>query len=103
METGTEGLDLLHQPLGQLLARDDGKSRNIVDRLLGIKLGALAAGTIEDIDDVRLDIEKAQLENSEETARSRSDDDGICFDRRGYLARLRPRLVSSSVIPIVRW
>src|SRR5260221_14541919 len=86
MKHRTEGFDLLHQPLGQLLPRNDGKSRNVIDRLLGIELGALAARAVEDIDDVCLDIEKAELKNGKETARPCSDNDGIRFDRRRCLA-----------------
>ena len=53
MEGRAERLDLLQQPVGQLLAGDDRQRRNVVDRLLGIELGALAAGLVEDVDHVR--------------------------------------------------
>ena len=43
MELGAERLDLLHELVGQLLAGDDGQPGDVVDRLLGIELGALAA------------------------------------------------------------
>ncbi len=52
MELGAERLDLIHQPVGQLLAGDHGQAGNVVDRLLGIELGALAAGAVENVDDV---------------------------------------------------
>src|SRR5690606_25478390 len=57
MEYGIERLDLLEKTLGQFLARHHGQSRDVVNRLLGIELGALSAGLVEDVDQVRLDVE----------------------------------------------
>ena len=75
--TGVERLDLLHQPVGQLLAGDDGQRRNVVDRLFRIEFGALAADLVEDVDEMALDVEQAQLEHGEQPARARPDDDDI--------------------------
>ncbi len=49
-----ERLDLLHQPVGQFLAGDDGQARNVVDRLFRIELGALPARPVEDVDQMAL-------------------------------------------------
>ncbi len=54
MELRIERLDLFHQPVGQFLAGDDGQAGNVVDRLFGIKLGALAARPVEDVDQMAL-------------------------------------------------
>ena len=61
-----ERLDLLHQGVGQAVAGDVGNAGNVVDRLLRIELGALAADLVEDVDEVRLDIEQAELEHGEQ-------------------------------------
>ena len=34
----------------EALARDDWEARDVVDRLLGVELGALPAGPVEDVD-----------------------------------------------------
>ena len=54
MEHRLERLDLLEQPVGQLLAGADRKAGDVVDRLFWVKLGALAAGLVENIDDMGL-------------------------------------------------
>ena len=82
MEGGIERLDLRHQGVGQPLAGDDRQSRNVVDRLFGIQLGALAAGLVQDVDDVGLDVDQAQLEHGKQPDRPRADDDGIRLDDR---------------------
>ncbi len=55
-----ERLDLFHQPVGQFLAGDDGQAGNVVDRLFRIKLGALTAGPVEDVDQMGFEIQQAQ-------------------------------------------
>ena len=62
MEDGLEWPDLLEQPVGQLLAGADRKAGNVVDRLLGIKLGALAARPVENIDHMRLQLRQRRAE-----------------------------------------
>ena len=76
------GLICCQQPVGQLLARHDRQARNVVDRLLRIELGALAADLVEDVDDVRLDVDETELEHGEQPDRPCADDQGIGFDRR---------------------
>src|SRR5688572_20619160 len=79
MELGAERTDLLHQPVHQPLAGDDRQARNVVDRLLRIKLGALAARPVEDVDEVAFEVEEAELEDREQAAGPGSDDDDIRF------------------------
>ena len=62
-----------------------GNAGNVVDRLFRIKLGALPAELVEDVDEMRLDVEQAQFENGEQAARARADDQHIGFDRFAHL------------------
>ena len=71
MERGAEGLDLRHQRIGEALACHDRQPGNVVDRFLRIELGALAAGLVENVDDVRLDIDEAEFEHREQPDRAR--------------------------------
>ena len=84
MELRIERLDLLHQPVGQFLAGDDGQARNVVDRLFGIKLGALAARPVEDVDQMAFEIQQPQLEHGEQADGARADDGDIGFDCRAH-------------------
>jgi hypothetical protein len=87
MEPGMERLDLLHQPVYQLLRAADRQRRDIVDRLVGIELRALAARVRERIDDFAFHAEQAELEHREEADRPRADDDAFGADgvlRRGF-------------------
>ncbi len=77
MELGAERLDLLHEPVGQLLAGHHDDARDVVDRLLGVELGALAARPVEDVHHMRLDVEQAELEHGEEADRP-------CLRRSGH-------------------
>ena len=83
MELRTERLDLRQQPVGQLLPGDDRQAGDVVDRLFRIKLGTLPAGLVEDVDDVRLDVEEAELEHRKQADRPGADDDGIRLDGSG--------------------
>ena len=74
------GLICSMQLVGQLLAGDDRQAGNVVDRLLGVELGALAAGSVENVDDVRFDIEKAELEHGKQADGPGANDDGIGLD-----------------------
>src|SRR5262245_60452656 len=65
------------QPVGQLLAGADRKTRDVVDWLLGIELGALAARLVENIDDIRLQPREPELENSKEPDRTRANNNDI--------------------------
>ena len=84
MELGAEGLDLVHELVGQLLAGDDGQPGDVVDRLLGIELGALPPGAIENVDDLAFDVDQAELEHGEETDRAGADNDCIRLDDFGH-------------------
>ncbi len=66
-----ERLDLLHQRVDQPLRRHLRQRRNVVDRLLRIELGALAADLVEDVDEMRLHVEQAELEHREQPDRAR--------------------------------
>ena len=80
MELRIERLDLLQQPVGQFLAGDDGQARNVVDRLFRIKLGALAARPVEDVDQMAFEIQQPQFEHGEQADGARADDGDIGFD-----------------------
>ena len=80
MEGRTERLDLLHQRIDMALRRDIGHARNVVDRLLRIKLGALAADLVEDVDEMRLHVEQAELEHGEQPAGPGADDQHVGLD-----------------------
>ncbi len=83
MELRVEGLDLRHQPVDQSLGAANGQGGNVVNRLLGIQLGALTAGMCEGIDQMRCDSQQTELENLEQTARTGPDDDDLRFDDGG--------------------
>ena len=80
MECRLERLDLLQQPVGQFLAGDDRQTRNVVDRLLGIELGALPARPVEDVDQMAFEIEQPKLEHREQPDRACSDDGDVGLD-----------------------
>lgn len=84
MESGAEWLDLFHQPVGQLLTCDDGQTRNVIDRLLGVELCALPARPVQNVHQVRLEIEQTQLEHGEKPDRACSDDGDVCLDGAGH-------------------
>src|SRR3990170_1832361 len=75
MEDGLEGPDLLQEPVGQLLAGADGQTRNVVDRLLGVELGALAARPVENIDDMGFQPREPELKYREQAHRAGANDD----------------------------
>jgi len=79
MKVGTERLDLFHQAIGQFLAGDVRQSRNVVDRLFRIELGALPTWPVEDINEVSLEVEQAKLENREEPDRPGADNGDVGF------------------------
>ena len=81
MEGGVKRLDLVHQLVGDALAGDDRDAGNVVDRLFRIELGALTADLVENVDEVRLDVEQAELEHREQADRTRADDQHIGLDR----------------------
>ena len=80
MEGRVERLDLRQQRLGQPDAGDVGDAGHVVDRLFRIELGALAADLVEDVDQVRLDVEQAELEHREQADGPRADDQHVGLD-----------------------
>ena len=65
MELRVERLDLLQQRLDQALRARIGNAGNIVDRFFRIKLGALAADFVENVDEVTPHVEQTELEHGE--------------------------------------
>jgi hypothetical protein len=80
---GSNGLICSIRRFGQFLAGDDGQAGNVVDRLFRIKLGALAARPVEDVDQMAFEVEQPQLEHGEQADRPRADDGHIGFDGLG--------------------
>src|SRR5262245_5665608 len=81
MELGAERLDLRKQALDQALPGAEGNAGDVVDRLLGIELGALAADLVQDVDEMRLHVEEAELEHREQPAGPRPDDEHVGLDQ----------------------
>ena len=75
-----ERLDLLHQQVDQLLAGAARHGRDVVDRLVRIELGALAADLVEIVDQLALHAEQAGLEHGEQAARAGADDGHVGLD-----------------------
>ena len=63
VEAGVKGLDLLEQPVDQFLRSADRNRGNVIDRLVRIELGALAAGMRERIHDLAFHAEQPELEH----------------------------------------
>ena len=79
MEMRVERLDLFQQPFGEFRAGADRHGRNVVNRFFRIKLGALAARPVENIDQMAFDVVKSELEYGEQPHGARADNDGIGF------------------------
>jgi len=54
-----------------------GSPGNVIDGFLGIKLGALAARPVEDIDNMRFQLGEAKLKHREEADRPRANNNDI--------------------------
>ncbi len=80
MEHRLERLDLLHQIVDQLLARAARHGRDVVDRLVGIELGTLAADLVEVVHELAAQAEEAGLEHGEEAHRTGADDHHVGAD-----------------------
>src|SRR4029450_12084391 len=89
MKRRAERLDLRQQRVAKALAGDVRQSRDVVDRLLRIKLRALATDLVKDVDDVRLHVEQAKLEYREQPAWSGTDDQHVGLDRFAHASRRR--------------
>ena len=74
---GSNGLICSMQPVGQLLAGADRDARNVVDRLLGVKLGALAARPVENVDQMGFQLGEAKLKHGEQADRARANNDNV--------------------------
>ena len=88
VEPGVERLDLLEQAVDEFLRAAHRQRRDVVDRLVGIELGALAAGMRERVDDLALHAEQAEFEHGEEADRAGADDHAFGLDggwRRGFV------------------
>ena len=75
-----ERLNLLEQRVDETLRARVRHARNVVDRLLRIKLRTLSADLVQNVDEVRLHIKQAQLENREQADGARTDDDNVGLD-----------------------
>ena len=82
VEHRLERLTLREKLVDDLLAGDARVAGNVVDRLLRIEFGALAARLRQDIDEVASDVEKAEFEDGEEPDRSGADDHDVGLDVR---------------------
>ncbi len=79
MEFWVERTDLLKDLVDEPLRCNHRRGRNVVDRLLRIKLRALPAGSVEDVDEGALHVEQTELEHREEPDRACADDDDVGF------------------------
>ena len=77
-----ERRDLLQQPVDELLGAADGQRRDVVDRLVGIQLGALAAGRAQRIDQVAAHAQQPELEYLEQPAGTGANDHDFGDDGR---------------------
>src|SRR6185312_11998106 len=75
MKRRVKRLDLLHEPVHELLRTAYGLRRDVVNGLFRIELGALPPGMLQRIDQVGADSEQPQLEDLKQTARTGADDD----------------------------
>ena len=80
-----EGLDLLQQIIDQPLRARMGNSGNVIDGLFRIKLRALAADLVENVDEMRLHIEQAEFEHREQANRPRADDHNVGLNRFSHM------------------
>ena len=91
MQRRIERRDLLQQPVDELLGAADGQRRDVVDRLVGIQLGALAARRAQRIDEVAADTQQSELEHLEQPAGAGANDHDFGDDGRlrGNLGQTR--------------
>ena len=86
VELRIEGFCLLQQSVHQFLRTADRQCRNVIDRLLRIKLAALPARVLERVHDVRVNSEQPELEDLKQSARTRPDDYDVGLNRAGSQA-----------------
>ena len=97
---GVERLDLLHQPVDELLRGAYRNPWDIIDRLFRIELCALAPRVRERVDEVRADAEEPELEDLEQAAGTGSNhnhfrEDGLALG--SFDIQARPALASVGV------
>ncbi len=97
MKRGPKRLDLIGQAVAQFLAHDHRNSGNVVNGLVGIKLGQLPAWPVQNVDEMALEIEEPKLKYREQPHGACTDDDGIGFDGRGRCAHVR-RVITCKVM-----
>lgn len=82
-----EGFYLFHQLISKFLAGDFRVAGDVVNWFFGVKLCALAAGAVEDVDEMAFHIQQAKFESAEQAAGACTYDNGIG----GYCVFLRGR------------
>lgn len=75
-----ERLDLLHQPVHQLLCTAHRNGRDVVNGFIRVELGALAAGLGQGIHHVGMDVQQSQFKNLEQAGGAGADDDYVGLD-----------------------
>ena len=80
MQARMERLDLLEQAVDEFLRAADRQRRDVVDRLVRVELGALAAGMRQRIHDLAFHAEEPELENREQSDRTGADDHAFRLD-----------------------
>ena len=100
MKAGAERLDLLQQPLGQLAPGAVRHGRDVVDRLVGVELEALAAGMRQRVDDCGAHLLQAELEHLEQADRAGADDQRVGLDDARRRITVRQR-TSSGSLPVL--
>ena len=81
MKDRFKGLNLLHKPRDQIAAGANRDAGNVINRLFGIKLGALSARPLKNIDQMALHIVQAKLKHGEKASRPRAHNDNIRFNQ----------------------
>ena len=77
-----ERRDLRHQRVDQRLAAAHRDGRNVVDRLVGVQRGRLAADMGQGVDDLGAQPQQAELEHREQADRAGADHGDVGFQRR---------------------
>ena len=93
MQRGIKRRDLLQQAVDQFLSPAGGQGGYVIDRLVGVQLGALPAGRAQRIHEVAGDSQQSELEHLEQPARAGTDDHDFSDDR-----RLRKRLGQKRIL-----
>src|SRR3569833_1939371 len=78
MKDRVEWLDLLHEPVHELLRTAHGQRRNVIIGLFRIELGALPARVLQRIDQVGADSEQSELEDLKQATGAGADDNHFC-------------------------